>query len=322
MADNKYLVKKAKEVLNIESKAVAALARSIDKNFIKAVDLLYRCRGRVIVTGIGKSGIIARKIAATMASTGTPALFLHSAEGLHGDLGTVLTADVVIALSQSGESKELLEILPAIKKIGAKLIAVTGDLKSELAANSDICLDVGVKEEACPLGLAPTASSMAQLAMGDALAVVLLIKRGFNRKDYALLHPGGSLGLRLKKVEDIMRKGSEVPVVYESVNMEKVIYEMTSKKMGCTTVVDKSGRLTGIITDQNLRTHLTMDKNIMKKKARDIMTRDPKTIAKGALVEEAVRMTEVRSVTTLPVTGKDKKPVGIIHLHDLLKLGR
>ena len=322
MVNNKYLIKKAKEVLRIESGSVLALTKSIDKNFIKAVDLLYKCRGRVIVTGIGKSGIIARKISATMASTGTPALFLHSAEGLHGDLGTVLSSDVVIALSQSGESKELLEILPAIKKIGAKLIALTGDMESELAKSSNISLNVEVKEEACPLGLAPTASSMAQLAMGDALAVVLLIKRGFNKQDYALLHPGGSLGRKLKKVEDIMRKGNELPVVCENVNMRKVIYEMTSKKMGCTSVVDKRGRLTGIITDQNLRTHLTLDRNIMQKKARDIMTKNPRTICKDALVDEAVRSTEVMSISTLLVTGKTDRLVGIIHLHDLLKLSR
>ncbi|OGF45435.1 MAG: D-arabinose 5-phosphate isomerase [Candidatus Firestonebacteria bacterium RIFOXYA2_FULL_40_8] len=322
MVSNIYLLKKAKEVLSIESKAVAALKRSIDKNFIKAVNLLYKCRGRVIVTGIGKSGIIARKISATMASTGTPALFLHPTEGLHGDLGAVLKSDVVIALSQSGESKELLEILPAIKKIGSKLIAVTGDMDSELAKSSDIRLDVGVKEEACPLGMAPTASSMAQLAMGDALAVVLLLKRGFNKQDYALLHPGGSLGRKLKKVEDIMRKGKELPVVSENVSMEKVIFEMTSKKMGCTCVVGKNGRLTGIITDQNLRTHLSTDKNIMQKRARDIMTGNPRTISKDALVDEAVRMTETKSVTTLLVEGTNKRPVGIIHLHDLLKLSR
>src|SRR3989339_165344 len=264
MVNNKYLIKKAKEVLRIESGSVLALTKSIDKNFIKAVDLLYKCRGRVIVTGIGKSGIIARKISATMASTGTPALFLHSAEGLHGDLGTVLSSDVVIALSQSGESKELLEILPAIKKIGAKLIALTGDMESELAKSSNISL----------------------------------------------------------KVEDIMRKGNELPVVCENVNMRKVIYEMTSKKMGCTSVVDKRGRLTGIITDQNLRTHLTLDRNIMQKKARDIMTKNPRTICKDALVDEAVRMTEVKSISTLLVTGKTDRLVGIIHLHDLLKLSR
>ena len=322
MAGNKFLIKKAKEVLNIESKAVAALTRSIDKKFIKAVELLFKCRGRVIVTGIGKSGIIARKISATMASTGTPAIFLHPTEGLHGDLGTVLSSDVVIALSHSGESKELLEILPAIKKIGSKLIALSGDKASTLADHSDIFIDVGVKEEACPLGMAPTASSMAQLAMGDALAIALLLKRGFNKNDYALLHPGGSLGQKLKKVEDIMRKGPEVPVVAENVNMEKVIFEMTSKKMGCTCVVNNKGRLSGIITDQNLRTHLSKDRNIMQKKARDIMTKNPRTIGRDALVGDAVRITEEKSISTLLVTGKGNKPVGIIHLHDLLKLSR
>ena len=212
--------------------------------------------------------------------------------------------------------------MPAIKKIGSKLIALSGDKASTLADHSDIFLDVGVKEEACPLGMAPTASSMAQLAMGDALAIALLLKRGFNKNDYALLHPGGSLGQKLKKVEDIMRKGPEVPVVAENVNMEKVIFEMTSKKMGCTCVVNNKGRLSGIITDQNLRTHLSKDRNIMQKKARDIMTKNPRTIGRDAMVGEAVRITEEKSISTLLVIGKGDKPVGIIHLHDLLKLSR
>jgi arabinose-5-phosphate isomerase len=322
MADNKYLINKAKEVLAVESKAVAALTKSINKEFIKAVNLLYKCKSRVIVTGIGKSGIIARKIAATLASTGTPALFLHPTEGQHGDLGAVVSSDIVIAISQSGETREVLDILPAVKRIGAKLIALTGNRNSTLAKNGDITLDVSIKEEACPLGLAPTASSMAQLAMGDALAVTLLIKRGFKEQDYALLHPGGSLGKKYKKIEDIMRKGREVPIVTENVSMKKVIYEMTSKKMGCTCVVKYSGELTGIITDQNLRTGLTLDKDIMSRKAGDIMTKNPKTIAREAFVEEAIRITEENSISTLLVTGKDHKPVGIIHLHDLLKLNK
>ena len=322
MSTDKAVLKKAKEVLKIEALAVSGLVRKLDRRFVKAVEMLYRCKGRVIVTGIGKSGIIARKIAATLTSTGTPALFLHSTEGLHGDLGAVTASDVVIALSQSGESKEVLETLPVIKRIGAKLIAFTGDCCSTLSKNSDICLDVSVKKEACPLGLAPTASSMAQLAMGDALAVSLLIKRGFKESDYALLHPGGILGRKLKKVEDIMRRGSELPVVKETVNMEKVIYEMTTKKLGCTCVINKKGRLSGIITDQNLRTHMTSDKDIMKRKAADIMTKNPKTISKDSLVDKAVRMTEEKSISTLLVTDKGGKPIGIIHLHDLLKLGR
>lgn len=322
MADNKYLINKAKEVLAVESKAVAALTKSINNEFIKAVNLLYKCKSRVIVTGIGKSGIIARKIAATLASTGTPALFLHPTEGQHGDLGAVVSSDIVIAISQSGETREVLDILPAVKRIGAKLIALTGNKNSTLAKNGDITLDVSIKEEACPLGLAPTASSMAQLAMGDALAVTLLIKRGFKEQDYALLHPGGSLGKKYKKIEDIMRKGREVPIVTVNVSMKKVIYEMTSKKMGCTCVVTSSGELTGIITDQNLRTGLTLDKDIMSRKAGDIMTKNPKTIAREAFVEEAIRITEENSISTLLVTGKDHKPVGIIHLHDLLKLNK
>ena len=322
MLSNKYILRKAKEVLKIEAEAVAGIKKGINEDFIKAVDLMLKCRGRVVITGIGKSGIMARKIAATLASTGTPAVFLHSAEGLHGDLGTVTKRDVVIALSQSGESKEVLEILPAIKRIGAKLIVFTGEKRSSLAKNSDICLDVSVKKEACPMNLAPTASCMAQLAMGDALAVALLLKRGFKEEDYALLHPGGSLGHKLKTVKEVMRRGADIPLVDEKMNMEEVIFEMTSKKMGCTCVVNGKGKLTGIITDQNLRNHLQADRDIMKRKAKEIMTKDPKTILGEALVDEAVDMTEKKSISTLLVVGKTGKPVGILHLHDLLKLGR
>ena len=322
MPSDKYIIKKAGEVLKIEAGAVNGLKKSMNADFLRAVRLILNCAGRVIVTGIGKSGIMARKIAATLASTGTPAIFLHSTEGLHGDLGAVTKRDVVIALSQSGESREVLEILPAIKKIGAKLIVFTGDKNSSLAEKSDLCLDVSVKKEACPLNLAPTASCMAQLAMGDALAIALLIKRGFKEEDYALLHPGGSLGRKLKTVEDVMRRGADIPRVGEKMNMEKVIFEMTSKKMGCTCVVNGAGKLTGIITDQNLRNHLQRDRNIMKKRAAEIMTRHPKTIAKEALVDEAITMTGERSISTLLIVDKAQKPLGIVHLHDLLKLDR
>ncbi len=322
MLSAKYLLKKAREVLKIEAEAVTGLSKSLNADFIRAVDLIIKCRGRIIVTGIGKSGIIARKIAATLASTGTPSVFLHSTEGLHGDLGAVTKWDVVIALSQSGESKEVLEILPVIKKIGAKLIVFTGGINSSLAKNSELCLDVSIKKEACPLNLAPTASCVAQMAMGDALAVALLLRRGFKSEDYALLHPGGSLGRKLKTVEDVMRRGREIPVVSENMSMGKVILEMTSKKMGCTCVVNAAGRLTGIITDQNLRNQLQKDRNIMKRKAVDIMTKNPKTIAKEALVDTAVSMTQEKSISTLLIADKAGKPLGIVHLHDLLKPGR
>jgi arabinose-5-phosphate isomerase len=234
------LIKRAKNVIQIEADSVKALIERIDENFVRAVDILYHCKGRVIVVGMGKSGIIARKIASTMASTGTPALFLHPAEGVHGDLGTVVVFDTVVIISNSGETKEIIEILPSIKRIGVKVIALTGKIDSTLGKTSDVAVDVSVKEEACPLGLAPTASTSAQLAMGDALAVALLVKRDFKPEDYAMLHPAGSLGRGLLKVEDIMRKGKDIPVVAENLPVKKVILEITSKKMGCTTVVNTS----------------------------------------------------------------------------------
>jgi len=320
MVNDKKIVTEAKKVLKIEADAIKGLLPYVNTDFVKAVHLLITCKGRVIVTGMGKAGLIARKISATLASTGTPALFMHPAEGVHGDLGTVMRNDVVIIVSNSGETEEVLDIMPAIKRIGAKLIAMTGGMNSTLAKNSDITINVGVKEEACPLGLAPTASTTAELAMGDALAVALLIKRGFREEDYAKLHPGGSLGRMLAKVEDIMRKGYEVPAVSESMLMSRVIVEMTVKKMGCTAVLNAKGKLTGIITDQDLRMHLKNEKSFLKKKAKDVMTKNPKTINKDALVGEAVRLTEEKSISTLLVVGKPDELLGIIHLHDLLKL--
>ncbi|MEI7903803.1 MAG: KpsF/GutQ family sugar-phosphate isomerase [Candidatus Firestonebacteria bacterium] len=320
MATDKKILSEAKKVLRIEAEAVKGLLVYVNRDFVKAVKMLYLCKGRVIVTGMGKAGIIARKISATLASTGTPALFMHPAEGVHGDLGTVLRNDVVIIVSNSGETEEVLDIMPAIKRIGARVIALTGGKASTLAKNSDITVCVAVKEEACPLGLAPTASTTAELAMGDALAVALLIKRGFKEKDYALLHPAGSLGRMLARVEDIMRKGEEIPAVRENMLMSSVIVEMTVKKTGCTAVLNSKGKLSGIITDQDLRMHLKNEKSFLKKKARDIMTRNPKTIHKDALVSEAVRLTEEKSISTLLVVDRPGELIGIIHLHDLLKL--
>lgn len=320
MINNEDIIKQAKEVLRIESDAIKDLIGRIDDSFVKAVNLIFKSNGRVIVTGIGKSGIIARKISSTMASTGTPALFLHPAEGVHGDVGSVLNRDVVIAISYSGETEEILSIVPIVKRIGAKLIAFTAKKDSTLAKTADIVLDISVKEEACPLGMVPTASCTAELAMGDALAIALLVKRNFKLEDYALLHPGGSLGRRLLKVKDIMRKGKDIPVVKANVMMKKVIFEMTSKKMGCTCVVNNKGELTGIITDQDLRTHLKIGDNVLNKKAVDVMTANPKTISGEALVDEAIRITEEKSISTLLIVDKDKKPVGMVHLHDLLKL--
>ncbi|MFH1823649.1 MAG: KpsF/GutQ family sugar-phosphate isomerase [Candidatus Firestonebacteria bacterium] len=322
MITDKEILKQAKKVLEIEADAIKDLISRLGFDFLKAVNLLYSCKGRVIVTGIGKSGIIARKISATMASIGTPALYLHPVEGVHGDLGTVLNNDIVIVVSNSGETKEILEILPTIKRIGTKLIALTGKKDSTLAENSDVVLDVSVKEEACPLGLVPTASTTAELAMGDALSIALLLKRNFREKDYALLHPAGNLGRRLVKIKDIMRMGKDIPVVNEDCSMKGVIMEMTSKKMGCTLVINKKGELTGIITDQDLRTCLNLTKNILNKRAKDIMTKNPKTVNKDALISEAIRITEEKLISTVLIIDKFKKPIGIIHLHDLLRLSK
>jgi len=319
-------IEQAKKVLQIEAEAVARLIDRLDDGFDRAVELILNCRGRVVVTGMGKSGHIGNKIAATLASTGTPALFLHPAEGIHGDLGMVTKGDIVIALSNSGETEELNRMLPSLKRIGIKIIALTGGIESTLAKNSDVVIDVGVKEEACPLGLAPTASTTATLAMGDALAVVLLERRGFKAEDFACYHPGGSLGKRLLlRVRDVMHAGDAVPRVSEETLIKDAIYEISSKKMGITSVVNREGRLLGVISDGDLRRWMERTEktgeNLLAKKARDIMTRNPKTISKDALAAEAVAVMEASSITCLLVPDADSRPEGVIHLHDLLKAG-
>lgn len=316
----------AKRVLKIESDAVAALIDRIDERFEQAVEMILDCKGRVVVTGMGKSGLIGKKIAATLASTGTPALFLHPAEGIHGDLGMVTRGDTVIALSNSGETEEVARMLPALKRLGIKLIALTGNTDSTLAKNSDVVIDVGVKEEACPLGLAPTASTTATLAMGDALAVALLDKRGFREEDFACFHPGGTLGKRLLlRVQDLMHTGDAIPVVTEATLIKDAIYEISSKKMGVTSVLDGAGKLVGVISDGDLRRWMEKTEktgeNLLAKKAKDIMTKNPKVTKREALAAEAVAIMERNSITCLIVTDHDAKPEGVIHLHDLLKAG-
>ena len=281
---------------------------------------------RVVVTGMGKSGHIGNKIAATLASTGTPALFLHPAEGIHGDLGMVTRGDVVIAISNSGETEELNRMLPSLKRIGIKIIALTGNRDSTLAKNSDVVIDVGVAEEACPLGLAPTASTTATLAMGDAIAVVLLDKRGFREEDFACYHPGGALGKRLLlRVRDLMHTGDAVPKVSEDTVVKDAIYEISSKKMGITSVVDVKGQLVGLISDGDLRRWMERTEksgeNLLAKKAREVMTRNPKVIIRDALAAEAVAIMESNSITCLLIVDQEHKPEGVIHLHDLLKAG-
>src|SRR5512135_2366136 len=272
------MLEHARKVLRIEAEAILALVDKLDGGFTRAVNLILKCRGRVVVTGMGKSGLIGKKIAATLASTGTPALFLHPAEGIHGDLGMVMRGDTVIALSNSGETEEIARMLPSLKRLSIQIIALTGNPESTLAKNSDVVIDVGVKEEACPLGLAPTASTTASLAMGDALAVALLNRRGFKEEDFACFHPGGALGKKLLlRVRDLMHTEADVPVVSEGTLIKDAIYEISSKKMGVTAVVNAAGKLVGVISDGDLRRWMEKTEksgeNLLTKKAEDIMTK-------------------------------------------------
>ena len=318
------ILEEAKKVIRIEAEALLALAESINGEFERAVELILASRGRVVVTGMGKSGLVGQKIASTMASTGTPAFFLHPAEGIHGDLGMIIKGDVVIAISNSGETEEVIRILPIIKRLGASLIAMTGSAGSTLARSGDVFLDISVKEEACPLGLAPTASTTATLAMGDALSVALLLQRGFKAEDFALFHPGGALGKKLiLRVEDMMHKGDDVPLVKESTSMREALFVITSKGLGITGVTDAAGNLTGIITDGDLRRALEKGTDFLERSAGQLMTRNPKRIKRSELAASALQRMEEYSITTLFVFEDDggNRPVGVIHLHDLLKAG-
>lgn len=311
-----------KRVLAIEARAVQALIDRLDDQFGKAVDLLFQCKGKVVVSGMGKSGLVGQKIAATMASTGTPAFFLHPAEGIHGDLGMLGRSDVLIAISNSGETQEILQLLPYVERMGIAVLSMTGRLNSTLAKNSDVALDVSVSEEACPMGLAPTASTTATLAMGDALAVALLQRRGFQEEDFAQFHPGGALGRRLLvRVKDLMHAGGELPQVKESVAGTAAILEMTAKKLGMTTVVDGKGKLVGIITDGDLRRFIQRGGDFARVSAGQLASRHPKTIAPKDLAAKAVEMMERYSITTLVVSEDGRTISGVIHLHDLLKSG-
>lgn len=318
------VIKEAKRVLKVEAQSILDLAERIDEDFSQAVELLYHCKGRVVLMGMGKSGLVGRKIASTFASTGTPAFFLHPAEGINGDFGMLAKEDVVVAISNSGETRELLEVLPLIKRYGNRLITLTGNMNSNLAKAGDVGLNIHVKEEACPMGLAPTASTTATLALGDALAVTLMEKKGFEEKDFALLHPGGTLGKRLLlKVEDLMHAGEAFPKVSEKTLMKEAIFEITSKRLGVTGVVNKEGQLIGVITDGDLRRALEKFADLLNREAYEVMTRNPKWIEKGALAAKAVQRMEEYSITSLFVFNQfgDRAPIGIIHLHDLLKAG-
>ena len=288
------------------------------------LDLILQCNGKVVVTGIGKSGLICKKIASTLTSTGTPALFLHPAEGIHGDLGVLVKSDIVIALSNSGETDEISMIIPLLKRMGIKLISMTGNTTSTLAMAGDVVLDISVKEEACPLGLAPTASTTSALAMGDAVAVALLEKRGFTKEDFAFVHPGGAIGRKLiLLVHEFMHVGDRVPLVKKDTLMKDAIFEISSKGFGVTGVSDKNGKLVGVITDGDLRRALETDDNLLNKHVKRVMSSRPKTIGKDALAAKALQIMESFSITSLFVhNGIDKmKPVGIVHIHDLLKAG-
>lgn len=321
------VLKRAADVLRIEAEGITSIVGRLDDNFVRAVEMLADCSGKVVVTGMGKSGLICRKISATLASTGTPSFFLHSADALHGDVGMIMKDDVILAVSNSGETEEILKILPHFKFLGLKLVVMTGNANSTLAKAADVVLDVGVKEEACPLGLAPTASTTAALATGDALAIVLLEHKGFKEQDFALRHPGGILGRRLLlRVEDLMHRDRELPIVRPDTAVKEALFEITDKRLGVTGVIDQQEKLVGIITDGDVRRGLqTHGTEIFSKTAQQVMTAAPRTISKDALASEALARMEQntpRPITSLFVLDvASKKPIGIIHLHDIFKAG-
>jgi arabinose-5-phosphate isomerase len=307
----------ARKVLKTEADAILGLMDRLDGDFERAVQLLFECRGRVIVTGMGKSGIICRKIAATLSSTGTSAYFLHPAEAIHGDLGAIRDDDVVVALSHSGETEELVRLLESIRRTGARLIAITGNPSSTLARSADVTLDCSVAEEACPMNLVPTASTTAALAMGDALAMTLLVRKGFREEQFASLHPGGRIGRRLMRVEHVMHAGEAAPIVRVSTAMADVFHEMSSKRLGMTCVIDDEGRLAGIFTDGDLRRLMARSSNVLTLSAGDAMTRNPITIAPDLLAVEALKVMEAHKITSVVVVDAERAVQGVVHLHDL-----
>lgn len=311
----------ARKVLQTEAAAILALVERLDGAFERAVTMLLECRGRVIVTGIGKSGIICQKIAATLSSTRTPAFFLHPAEAIHGDLGAMQSDDVIVALSYSGETEELLRLLETIKRLGAKLIAITGECQSTLAQAADVALDCRVSVEACPLNLVPTASTTAALALGDALAMTLAAAKGFEEADFARHHPGGTLGKRFVRVEQLMNKGDETPVVRTITPMADVIYEMNRKGLGMSCVVDDQQRLVGIITDGDLRRRMSDSTNILSRTAGDLMTRRPITVSPDTLAAEALHILETRKITSIVVVDAANLVLGVVHLHGMWRTG-
>ncbi|MCL0038174.1 KpsF/GutQ family sugar-phosphate isomerase [Thermodesulfovibrionales bacterium] len=312
-----------KKVLKIEADAVSAMAERLDSHFESAVDIISRSRGRMVVTGIGKSGLGGKKVAATLSSTGTPAFFLHPAEASHGDIGMVTSDDIIIVVSNSGETEELIRLIPVLKRFNVGMISMTGNHNSTLSKAADVTLDVSVKEEACPLGIVPTASTTAALAMGDAVAVALLVKRGLKKEDFALFHPGGNLGKKLLiKVEDLMHSGDALPVILPDEEMARAIIEISSKKLGTTIVADTENRILGIITDGDLRRGIERwGKKFFDMKAAEVMTENPKTVSKDELAVKALSIMENYSIASLVVPDVDAKAKGIIHIYDILKKG-
>ena len=313
----------AKKVLLTESDAVAGLLNKLDQSFVKGIEIIFESKGRVVVTGMGKSGLVGKKIAATLASTGTPAFFLHPAEASHGDLGMVTSDDVIIAISNSGETEELVKIVPYLKRFGVGLISMTGNPASTLAKASDVHLDVAVKEEACPMGIVPTASTTAALAMGDAIAVALLSRRGFREEDFASFHPSGSLGRKLLiRVADLMHSGEGLPQIGPDASMTEAVVEISSKRLGITLVTGDDGVLLGVVTDGDVRRGIQKwGKEFFDLKAWDVMTRSPKTVSAVELAAKALAVMEQHAITVLVVAGAGGRPLGVLHLHDILKQG-
>ena len=319
------MLKHAQDVLRMEAEAILELVPRVDANFAAAVSLILECPGRTVITGMGKSGIIGRKMAATFASTGTPSFYLHPAEGIHGDLGMVTADDVVIALSNSGETGEILNILPSLRRIGAKIIAMVGNANSTLAKNSDVVLDVGVEKEACPLGLAPTSSTTAALAYGDAIALALLQKRNFTASQFAVFHPGGSLGRKLLlTVGNIMHKGDENPLVSAETTVQEALFVITDKGLGAVSVVDKKGKMLGVLTDGDIRRGLSKGVDFLQRSVADLMTKAPKYITADKLAAQALHLMESnqpKPITVLPVVDEDMVVVGLLHMTDLVRQG-
>ncbi|HIQ48280.1 MAG TPA: KpsF/GutQ family sugar-phosphate isomerase [Aquifex aeolicus] len=315
----KDILELGRKVISEEIRGLERLRSSLDENFSKASLLILKCEGKVVLTGIGKSGHVARKIASTFSSTGTPSVFLHPAEALHGDLGLIEKKDVVIAISNSGESSEVLAIVPYLKLQGVPLIGITNNPESSLAKHSDIVLTLNIDKEACPLDLAPTTSSTATLVLGDALAMVVMQLKGFTKKDFALRHPAGSLGRKLRLVKDLYHTGEEMPIVKENTPMKEVIIEMTAKGFGATAVVNEEGKLVGIITDGDLRRFVNRGGSFESTTAKDVMTKNPKTIYPDEIALAALKKMEDHNITVLIVVNKENKPIGIIHMHDILK---